>query len=316
MGEAPARDKQELKKQITVTELCALYLEQGVATKKASTIATDRGRIERHIKPLLGKRKVPSVTKADIKRFIQEFANGKTAADVKTKAYRRAIVTGGKGTATRTVGLLGGIFSFAIDLGLIDINPVHGVKRFPDKKGHRYLSPQEMADLGLALSQAKENGLNPQAINILKLLIFTGARKGEIEALKWQEIDIDRQYLRLEDSKTGQKILPLNPPAMEIVSGIPRLENADHVFPAFRGDGFYAGTLKVWRQVRAIAGLDDVRLHDLRHSFASVAVSDGASLPIIGALLGHRDNARNAMRIYMMIPLNLLAIWLEIVSVQ
>lgn len=291
IGEDPAREKQELRKQITVAELCALYLEQGVATKKASTIATDRGRIERHIKPLLGRRKVPSVTKADIKRFIQEVANGKTAADVKTKAYGRAIVRGGKGTATRTVGLLGGIFSFAIDLGLIDINPVHGVKRFPDKKGHRYLSPQEIANLGVALSEAKEKGLNPQAINILKLLIFTGARKGEIEALKWREIDFDRQYLRLEDSKTGQKNLPLNAPALEILSAISRLVGSDYVFPAFRGNGFYEGTPKVWRNVRSLAGLEDVRLHDLRHSFASVAVSDGASLPIIGALLGHTDSA-------------------------
>ena len=290
-GHDPAKEKQDQKNQITISQLCELYLEQGVATKKASTIATDKGRIERHIKPLLGKKKVPSVTRADIKRFIQDVANGKTAADVKTRAHGRAIVRGGKGAASRTVGLLGGIFSFAFDCGLIEVNPVHGVKRFPDKKGHRYLSSSELADLGQSLNGGLDAGFNFHAITILKLLIFTGARKGEIEALKWCEVDFETQYLRLEDSKTGQKVIPLNAPALEILSNLQRLEASEFVFPAYRGNGFFEGTSKVWRKVRAMAGLEDVRLHDLRHSFASVAVSGGASLPIIGALLGHTDSA-------------------------
>ena len=148
--EDPAKEKQDVKKQITIAELCDLYLEHGVATKKASTLATDKGRIERHIKPLLGKKKVPAVTRADIKRFLQDVANGKTAKDVKTGLRGRSIVKGGKGTATRTVGLLGGIFTYAFDCGLIEINPVRGVKRFPDKKGQRYLSQQELVALGVS----------------------------------------------------------------------------------------------------------------------------------------------------------------------
>jgi hypothetical protein len=106
-GEDPAKEKQDEKKQITVAELCKQYLEQGTGTKKASTIATDEGRIARHIVPLLGKKKVRDVTRADIKRFLQDVANGKTSADIKTKLRGRAIVRGGKGTASRTVGLLG-----------------------------------------------------------------------------------------------------------------------------------------------------------------------------------------------------------------
>ena len=131
-GEDPAKEKQEVKKQITVAALCDLYLEQGIGMKKASTIATDRGRIERHIKPLLGKKRVPDVNRADIKRFLQDVANGKTAADIKTGLHGRAIVKGGKGTASRTVGLLGGIFSYAFDCGLIETNPVRGIKRFAE----------------------------------------------------------------------------------------------------------------------------------------------------------------------------------------
>ncbi len=290
-GEDPAKEKQDEKKQITVTQLCDLYLENGVGTKKPSTITTDRGRIERHIKPMLGRKKVRDVTRADIKRFLQDVANGKTSIDQKTGLRGRAIVTGGRGTATRTVGLLGGIFSYALDSGLIETNPVHGVKRFADKKGQRYLSQQELAALGQSLAKGNEYGLNPQALAILKLLVFTGARKGEIESLRWDAVDIQGGYLRLADSKTGQKAIPLNAGALEILSEVPGLNSSPFVFPAYRGEGHYEGTPKVWSIIRNMAGLGDVRLHDLRHSFASIAVSGGASLPIIGALLGHTDSA-------------------------
>lgn len=290
-GEDPAKEKQDEQRQINVAQLCDLYLENGVGTKKSSTIATDRGRIERHIKPLLGKKKVPAVTRADIKRFLQDVSNGKTSIDEKTGLRGRAIVKGGKGTATRTVGLLGGVFTYAIDCGLIEKNPVHGVKRFSDKKGQRYLSQQELGNLGTALANGKERGLNPQALAILKLLVFTGARKGEIETLRWDAIDFENGYLRLADSKTGQKAFPLNAPSLEILSNISRIDGSPFVFPAHRSEGHYEGTPKVWRIVRSIAGLEDVRLHDLRHSFASIAVAGGASLPIIGALLGHTDSA-------------------------
>lgn len=239
----------------------------------------------------LAEKKVPDVTRADIKRFLQDIANGKTSIDQKTGLRGRAIVKGGKGTATRTVGLLGGIFSYAFDCGLIEINPVHGVKRFADRKGQRYLSQQELVALGQALAEGEERGLNPQALAILKLLVFTGARKGEIETMRWDAVDLPGGYLRLADSKTGQKAIPLNAGALEILSKLPRLEGSPFVFTAHRSEGHYEGTPKVWRIVRSMAGLDDVRLHDLRHSFASIAVSGGASLPIIGALLGHTASA-------------------------
>lgn len=288
-GEDPAQDKQDARKQITVSALCDLYVEQGLGSKKASTIATDRGRIERHIKPLLGAKKISEVNRSDIKRFLQDTANGKTAIDVKTGLRGRAIVRGGKGTATRTVGLLGGIFSFAVDHGLINENPVRGVKRFSDKKGQRFLTQNEMVSLGKILREEEVRGESPFAVAILKLLIFTGSRKGEIESLKWSEIDFQGGYIRLEDSKTGAKAIPINAGAMEILYGIEPLEGSKFIFPAYRGTGYYQGTPKVWVRIRQKAGLSDVRLHDFRHSFASIAVSGGASLPIIGALLGHTN---------------------------
>lgn len=290
-GADPARQKQDAMKQITVAELCDLYLLQGTGTKKQSTISTDLGRINRHIKPLLGRKKVPEVTRADITRFLQDVANGKTASDVKTGLHGRAIVRGGKGTATRTVGLLGGIFSFAFDSGLIKENPVRGINRFPDKKGQRYLSNKELGALGEAIADASRSGANPSAIAILKLLIFTGARRGEIEGLMWRNVDFSSGYLRLGDSKTGQKSIPLNSSALSVLAKAHREDASGFVFPAFRGNGHYVGTSKVWGLVREAAGLNDVRIHDLRHSFASLAVSGGASLPMIGALLGHSDAA-------------------------
>ncbi|WP_415714472.1 tyrosine-type recombinase/integrase [Roseibium sp.] len=290
-GEDPAKEKQDEKKQITVAQLCDLYLEHGVGTKKQSTIATDKGRIERHIKPLLGSKRVPTVNRADIRRFLQDVAAGKTATDQKTGKFGRAIVRGGKGTATRTVGLLGGIFAYAEDAGLIELNPVRGIKRFKDKKGERFLSQVEMVALGQAMSDGLKQGQNRQAIAVLKLLMFTGARKGEIEALKWENVDLAAGYLRIEESKTGQKSIPLNTEALEILRELTRVSGSPFVFPALRGKGHYQGTTKVWRVIRERAGLSDVRMHDLRHSFASIAVSGGASLPIIGALLGHADNS-------------------------
>jgi integrase len=290
-GGDPAGKKQAARKAVTVSVLCDLYLAEGCATKKASTLATDRGRIERHIKPLLGSRKVIDVTRADVRRFLQDVALGKTAIDEKTRKRGRSIVTGGKGTATRTVGLLGGILAYAVERGIADENVARGVKRFPDRKNERFLSPEELARLGAAFRAIGETGGGEQSLNIIKLLVFTGARKGEIEGLRWDEVDQAHGLLRLGDSKTGQKVVVLNPPALQVLNDINRTAASPFVFPASRVDGHFEGVPKVWRRIRTLAGIDDVRLHDLRHSFASVAVAGGASLPIIGALLGHTDAA-------------------------
>jgi integrase len=290
-GEDPARDKQDAKSVISVAELCNRYLEAGVATKKASTLATDRGRIERHIKPLLGKMRITDVTRADVAQFLQDVAAGKTAMDVKTRKRGRAIVKGGKGTATRTVGLLGGIFTYAIEAGWLKENPVRGVKRFRDRRNERFLDAEELTRLGATLARAEAEGENPYALAIIRLLLLTGARKGEIESLRWDEIDRQFQYLRLGDSKTGQKLIALSGAALELVEALPRIGNGEYVFPAVSGSGFYQGTPKVWRRIRSKAGLSNVRMHDLRHSFASVAASGGVSLQMIGTLLGHRDAA-------------------------
>jgi integrase len=290
-GEDPATAKQSLKRRMTISELCDQYAAHGCPLKKASTLSTDVGRIKRHIKPLIGNRFVEDITRGDVMKVLQDIANGSTKLDEKTKRRGRSIVDGGKGTASRTVGLLGAIFTYAIACEIVEINPCRGVKRFPDRKCMRFLSQQEIVRLGIALKNASEEGENEKAVAIIKLLAFTGARKGEIEQLKWFEVDFDKHFLRFADSMTGQKIIPINEAAVAILASQTPRVGSPFVFPADRSDGFFEGLPKIWRRVRKSAGLEDVRIHDLRHSFASVAVAGGASLPIIGALLGHKDTA-------------------------
>ena len=254
LGQDPAGERAKARAEINIKALCELYLEEGCDTKKASTIATDKGRIERHILPLLGNKRLGEVTQANISKFLRDVANGKTATDVKTKKRGRAIVAGGKGTATRTVGLLGGIFSFAVARRFIKENPVRGVKRYQDKKGETFLSVAQFANLGQAIASLEAGEANPSAIAIIRLLAFTGARKSEILKLKWQEVDLQRGFLALGDSKTGAKIIPLGAPALEVLAGVPQIEGSDFVFPASTGASHFQGVEKIWRKARVAAG--------------------------------------------------------------
>jgi integrase len=285
----PAAEREEERNAITVKELCALYLKEGCATKKETTLVSDRGRILRHIIPLLGDIRVKDVKRGDIERFVQSVATGKTAKDERTGKYGRAIVRGGKGTATRTVGLLGGILTFAVGRGFIEDNPARGVKKFKDKKCERFLSEAELGKLGEALRQAEAAGENKAAIEAIKMLMLTGCRKGEILTLKWAHVDFDWSCLRLPDSKTGAKVVPIGKAALDLLKGISKSEGNPYVFTSNKEGTHLVGLYKVWDRVRELAGLEDVRLHDLRHSFASVGAASGDSLLMIGALLGHKD---------------------------
>jgi hypothetical protein len=179
-GGDPALEKHDLKKRLPVAELCDQYLLHGCGTRKASILATDEDRIERHVKPLLGRKKVRDVTRAEVKRFLQDVAQGSTSADINTGKPGRAIVRGGQGAATRTVGILGGIFAYAFDCSMIDMSPIVKVKRFADKKGNRYLSQQGLVTLGEALRKAEAEGENPSALDTME-----GRRKSGSAFVQW-----------------------------------------------------------------------------------------------------------------------------------
>ena len=301
-GHDPAEARDEAKRDLTVAELCDLYVAEGCATKAVTTLATDRGRIGRHIKPLLGRKKVRDVRRADVERLLRDVAAGKTAADEKTGPRGRAIVKGGKGTATKTVALLGAIFTFAVDRHLRPENPVRGVKTFKTRKSERFLSAEELSRLGDALTAVEEEGVNPFAIAAIRLLALSGCRKSEVLTLRWEPdpegngyVDFEHKCLHLAESKTGSKTVPLGAPALELLAGLPRIEGNPHVFPGNVPGGHFVGLPKVWNRIRERADLKGVRLHDLRHGFASVAVAGGDSLYLVGKVLGHRQ-ASTTMR--------------------
>ena len=298
-GVDPAEVKDYESKDITVSALCEMYLAEAPTLilkrkkrpKKASTIAIDRSNIDSHIKPLIGKRPIRSITKTDVERMQQDIVAGKTATKgAKTKPRGRAVVKGGPGTAARSVKVLGAVYTYAIEKkGLLKENPVNGVVVAETKSRERFLTTEELARLGNSLDACQKEGVNPTAIAAIRALIFTGARKSEILGLRWKWCDFERRQIRLPESKTDAKTIPLGAPALDLLSSLPRIQGNPFVFPATSGDGHFIGLRKVWGNIRARAGLDDVRIHDLRHSFASVAVAGGDSLYLVGKVLGHRQ---------------------------
>jgi integrase len=295
-GLDPAAVKQEARKAATVAELCDAYIEaveagrvltRHKAGKKSSTIAGDKGRIERHIKPLLGTLKVAAVTRAEVERFRDGVSEGATAKQIKTRKHGLARVTGGRGTATRAMGLLGAIFAFAIRRGLRTDNPVSGVERHADGRRIRRASPSEYSALGKALHTMPET-VWPIAVFATKFLVLTGWRRGEMLTLKWTEVDLATRTARLPGTKTGYSLRPLSHLACEVLRKLPRMGKL--VFPASKGsDKPMTGYHKTYLRIAAKAGLPaDVTPHILRHSFASVAADLGYTELTIAALLGHR----------------------------
>lgn len=285
--EDPQGDRASRRAELTLAKLCDLYLEEGCATKKPSTLHTDKSRIDRHVRPLLGSRRLSTLKRADIERFLQDVATGKTALVQKTKKRGKSVVRGGKGAATRTVGLLGAILEFAVGRGLLALNPARGVERYKDNQSQRFLTGDEMGRLGSTLATIKANA---HALNIIRLLALTGARRSEIEGLCWSEIDLPNSCLRLADSKTGARVLPIGAAAVVVIEALSRSNESPFVFPsADDPTKHFMGTPKVWLRVRKAAKLEGARLHDLRHHLAGLGASGGYSLPIIGAILGHRD---------------------------
>ena len=291
-GKDPVAEKRaEAVAGITVAELADMYLKDGPAAKpnkKESSWQTDRSNIERHTKPMLGDRPVRKLTQAEIAKFQTDVAAGRNRADVRTKKRGRAIVSGGPGAASRALAVLGAMLQFGVDRKLIPTNPAKGVPLIKLQRRERFLSEAEVARLADAISGMESTGDLPRtSAAAIRLLLLTGCRKGEILSLKWDWVDIERGVLRLPDSKTGAKTVPLGSAALAIIAELPR--KTEFVLPAGKGDGHFAGLQKDWERVRDKAGLRGLRIHDMRHSFASFAVADGISLFVTGKVLGHRQ---------------------------
>lgn len=286
LGDDPAARKADRRRELTVSELCDLYIAEGCTTKKPSTIRADQGRITWHIKPLLGKRKAGDISRGDIERLLRDVAAGKTASPHRSsKGGSRA--TGGKGAASQTVILLRAMFAFAMARALRSDNPAAGIKTFNVRKLERFLTAEEMGRLGKTLIAFEQEGTNPYLIAAIRLLLLTGCRKSEILSLTWDCVVVAHSCLRLPDSKTGAKVVPLGRAALDILSKLQRRPGNQYVISGKGQDGQLVNIDRTWEKIRTAAGLPDVRLHDLRHSFASVGAANGSSLLVIGKILGH-----------------------------
>jgi integrase len=225
--------------------------------------------------PALGTKKVAAVTRADIGSLHH--------------AMRET-----PGAANRVLALLSKMFTLAEQWGLRQdgSNPVRHIERYRERRFERFLSSAELARLGETLAEAERTQTEyPSVLAAIRLLIFTGARLSEILELRWDQVDFERACLRLPDSKTGAKLIHLSPPALDVLFSIEQHESNPYVIVGREPCAHLINLRKPWGRLRAKAGLPDVRLHDLRHSFASVGAAIGVSLPILGKILGHTHAA-------------------------
>ena len=285
-GADPSAERRVARDAITVGELCDLYLSHAKGKIKDSTLAMDRSRIDTHVRPLIGRLSVRSLTGADIERMKSDILAGKTAKP--RKPGRGGVSKGGPGVTARTVGMLRTILEYARgSLRIIVENPANGVKKPTDGKQRRFLNLDEIARLGEALRLSEDNRESPTATAAIRLLILTGFRRMEALSLPRAWIDARARCIRFEDTKSGYQLRALGSQALKLLQSQPHDGRSPWVFPADRGSGHFIGLPKVLERVCEKAGLNGITLHVLRHSFAAAAAEMGFSELTIAGLLGH-----------------------------
>jgi integrase len=283
-GTDPATVKQAGRVAVTVAEVAARMSREFLVKKRARTRTEYERLLRVCILPTLGSLAVASVTREDVARLHHRM---------------RATPTQGN----RSVAVLSKLLTLAEVWGLraLGSNPCRLLERNREVARERYLSAEELGRLGHVLGLAARGPLpgmtatiSPFALAAIGLLVFTGARRGEILGLRWSEVDLVRGLLRLPESKTGAKTIYLNEPAKAIIEKIPRVDGNAFVIVGARAGQHLVNVGSIWLALRAAAKLPDVRLHDLRHSFASVGADGGLSIPVLGKLLGHSRPATTA----------------------
>jgi integrase len=278
-GSDPAADRDNGKADNTLGALLERFLAEHADAKLRTSSASEYRRIaSMYILPSLRHRRINDVARTDI---------AKLHHSMRHKPYQ----------ANRCLALLSKFFNWTEKHGFRPdwSNPCRHVEKFKEKKRERFLSETEIVRLSDTLTEAEKAGTaSPWIVGAIRLLLLTGARHSEILTLKWEWVDFDNACIHLPDSKTGAKTIYLNAPALEVLANLPRMEDNPHVICGEKEGAHLVNLQKAWKRVRTTADLEDVRIHDLRHSFASVAVAGGMSLPLIGALLGHSQPATTA----------------------
>ncbi len=278
----------ELADQYIKAMQAGLILGKGGRPKRPSTIEVNIGQIHGHIVPLIGKRRVQDLTKADVTKMMNDVIAGKTKAVRKTEKKRgKSVLRGGRGTASKCVGLTGSMLTYAISVGIIEHNVAHGIRKPKDKVRDRRLSEEEYRVLGATLKAANEDPELAPTIAIIRLLALTGCRRGELISLKWSEVDFENSCLRLSDSKEGASVRPIGLPVIGLLEELQEIATTDAVFPGKRGAEFFGSFTNQWRKMFSGPKLPDFTAHVLRHSFASLANDLGFTESTIAALIGH-----------------------------
>ncbi len=238
---------------------------------KPSTFKMATYIIKLHIIPFFGKKPIAEIERKDILAFKDSLSHF-------------------NGTCTKCLRLLTTAFNQAELWEYIPLNtnPCRGIHKHPDKKMENYLTDEQLKKLEKTLLEREIAGIaSPYTISALRLIIYTGCRKGEILSLKWEEVDLVHNCLRLKDSKTGKRVIPLNDIAKAIVLNIEKQANNPYVFCGDKPGTHLVAIQKTWERIRKQADLPDIRIHDLRHSFASFAINNGVDLIELKGLLGH-----------------------------
>lgn len=277
-GFDPMGERHEDRAAPTMNDLCARYLAEHAPRKRETSRREDEALIRRWIKPELGNRKVADIRHVDI------------------DALHRKIT--GHGTpirANRTLALLSKMFSLAIRWEMRDDNPARGIERNSEERRNRYLVGDELRRLTEALTAYPVLS----SANAIRLLLLTGARRGEVLAATWSQFDIEAGIWVKPAANTKQRRehrIPLSAPVKQLLAGIKASAgSSEFLFPAASSaTGHLTDIKKAWTSVCKLAGLTGVRTHDLRHSYASMLASSGLSLPVIGALLGHTQPGTTA----------------------
>ena len=271
-GGDPAAARDERRKALTMKQLGKRFLEEYVPNHCKPSTAYEYGRsVKFFIDPRIGRRKVRDVKRSDIAELHHE---------LRETPYQ----------ANRTLGVLSKMFNQAEVWGLRPdgSNPCLHVKRYKEEKRERFLSAEEFARLGRVLDETLRDGSETRsAVIAIRLLMLTGCRLSEIQKLQWEHVDLEAAELRLPDTKTGGRAVPLAPSAVRLLESLRRDDNNPWVIVGKKHGSHLTDLQHPWRRIRARAELDDVRIHDLRHSFASRALALGEGLPMIGKLLGH-----------------------------